>query len=30
MAKEQVNAKHQKFIGLLKELFQLDGNLPEK
>lgn len=24
MAKEQVNAKHQKFIGLLKELFQLN------
>ena len=24
MAKEQVTAKHQKFIGLLKELFQLN------
>lgn len=24
MAKEEMNAKHQKFVGLLKELFQLD------
>lgn len=24
MTKGQMNAKHQKFIGLLKELFQLD------
>ena len=24
MVKEKVNAKHQKFIGLLKELFQLN------